>query len=281
MKIDENDSEEVNYVSKTLSKLESKWKMKSLPASISSLYKKNIGKNRIGYIVATCFPITNDHLVRAQQAANDLDLDAVFFIIMPFHYVRGFHSKTLNGWLEKQHLLQWEYRVDLLSKAIHDLQDTRMHVLSESKCWYEESDNFVDSGHLSAFWTGTWYVIKKFQWNVRRYLNSEAEFTFVCNMNQFNPSINSLVTSGNIVKVRNYYSIAQQLAIHNVYVTPRKIDEIELFKEITMPLGCKNKVIIGKSIKKECFCTTNIRYHQLNVRNNIQHCVEQRIAMTI
>ena len=49
-----------------------------------------------------------------------------------------------------------------------------------TKQWYEESQaNYMENNPLSAFWTGTWYVIRKLQWAFEQGSNDKQEFFFV------------------------------------------------------------------------------------------------------
>ena len=225
--------------------LGSVWDKGSLSNNLQEVANQCKNMKSIGYIVATCSPVTRAHLALAKQASNDLNLNKVIFILWPFYYIEGFHKMSLDAWVKEQQHLPWENRFELLTLAIRDIGDERFAVLYESKQWYEESkSNFDSNVPLSAFWTGTWYVIRKFQWFVKLYSNPEVEFTFVCGMDQYNPNINSLIYSEGASQVWKDYSIAQQLAIHNVYTVPRLMDNTEAIEEFSQPFGCRHKIII-------------------------------------
>ena len=127
---------------------------------------KNLPKQlkKVGYIVATCSPATKAHIELANKAIKDLNLDVLYFIIWPFHYIEGFHSSNMLQWIKKQKHYDWDIRVTLLEKAIINSNNKKIKILYETKDWYVESEKeFNNNDMYSYFWTGSWYVVRKLQ----------------------------------------------------------------------------------------------------------------------
>lgn len=99
------------------------------------------GTNRIGCIVTTCSPVTKAHIELGQQAADNLGLGKVIYVIWPFHYIPGFHNLSVEEWVQKEKHIPWDLRVELLERAITDASDSRLSVLREQgmvhQVWYE------------------------------------------------------------------------------------------------------------------------------------------------
>ncbi len=259
------------------------WKHETIPRVIEAFLKKNkkLKKLRIGYIVATCSPVTRAHLALAQQAADDLKLSGVFFILWPFYYIKGFHNQPLDSWIKKQKHLSWKDRFNLLKLALNDIKDYRLFVLPESKKWYiESSGNYLKDEPFSAFWTGTWYVIRKFQWIIRKNTRKKLEFNFICGIDQFNPNIDSLVNFSGSEQVWQDYSIVQHLVIHNIYVVPRKLSNFHAIEEFIPPFGCEYDVIIGKSLKYENYSATKVRFKKMQ-DSELENYVTPSVAAKI
>lgn len=137
------------------------------------------GTNRIGYIVTTCSPVTKAHIELGQQAADNLGLGKVIYVIWPFHYIPGFHNLPVEEWVQKEKHIPWNLRVELLERAITDASDSRLSVLRESKEWYIRSGvNWNSDEAQSSFWTGTWYVLRLIQAQIRE-INPSADFVFM------------------------------------------------------------------------------------------------------
>jgi len=133
-----------------------------------------IKNKKVGYIVATASPATKAHIELANKAINDLDLDVLYFIIWPFHFIPGFHSNNMIPWVKEQKHYPWEIRVSLLQKAIKDFGNNRICILEESKEWYIESEKcFKINDSSSYFWTGSWYVIRKLQAMIENIMGGE------------------------------------------------------------------------------------------------------------
>jgi len=179
----------------------------------------------------------------AEKAIQELNLDYIFFIIWPFHYIEGFHSKDMKEWIKKQKHYDWDIRVSLLEKELlrKDKNYSKIKILYEAKEWYIESKNQFDAvDHHSYFWTGSWFVIRKLQSAISSAYNYEEEFSFffVVGTDQFNPNVYSLIDTKNAKeKVWLDYSIEEQLALHNVFVAQR--EEQEFF---VPPVETKNKI---------------------------------------
>jgi hypothetical protein len=115
---------------------------------------------RIGYIVATCSPTTRAHIELAEQAGRDLGLTHVFFILWPFHYIAGFHSTSLNAWIEKEQHIGEEHREAIPRLSLQDA-GSAASVYGETAALYRASvENFSAKDRDSFFWTGTWIVLR-------------------------------------------------------------------------------------------------------------------------
>lgn len=90
----------------------------SIKNDTKSFRKFTNGKFRIGYIVATCSPTTRAHIELAKQAIDDLGLSHVYFILWPFHYIRGFHANPLEEWIDKERHIDHGHRERILSLSI-------------------------------------------------------------------------------------------------------------------------------------------------------------------
>lgn len=251
---------------------------------------------RIGYLIGTCSPTTRGHLATALQAAEREDLDAVFFILWPFHYIPGFHAAPLDEWVSVQKMLPWAERMELLELSLQDTGEAGLLPLYEAKEWYEESaTSAYDPGDpRTAFWTGTWYVIRKLQWWTQRLLDGvEPVYTFVCGEDQFNPNVQQLLFAGGTEKVWKDYSVARQLSLHNLYVVPRgravartagataKSAEspptVEHFHE---PPGVEHEVRIGELHEYADLSATQIRSGQI-YPGDLGKCVTESVVERI
>ncbi len=236
---------------------------------------------KVGYIIATCSPVTHAHIELAKQAIDSLRLDLVFFVIWPFHFIPGFHSKPLDGWAKEQRHLDWEHRVAILEHALQEMADTRIRVLGMSRQWYIESQrNFSADDRNSYFWTGTWYVVRKLQWHLRQVVNGDLEFYFVCGADQFNPNIYAFLFDQGTEKVWLDYSITQHLTLHHIYAVPRDGSggDIERFK---VPPGIKAKVIIGAPLQCHSLSATQIRLNQMPPGKGLEDFCPQGAARYI
>src|SRR5947207_1034400 len=92
-----------DYAAPMLAKWEPGWDREPSPVALRGRCRRV--RPRIGYIVATCSPVTRGHLGLARQAADSMGLDAVYFLPWPFFYIPGFHGHPLDRWVaEKEHL---------------------------------------------------------------------------------------------------------------------------------------------------------------------------------
>ncbi len=226
---------------------------------------QNLETNKIGYIVATCSPTTKAHIELAKQAIKDIDLDTLFFIIWPFHYIPGFHAKPLTNWVAEQKHVDWDERINILTQALTEESSDKLKILFQSKQWYEESERFFNQNESrSYFWTGTWYVIRKLQKQLSNFISEPLNFYFVCGADQFNPNIKSLKADSAREKVWLDYCIAQHLAINHVYVVPRQAseDDVELFEP---PETAKHRIIIGSALENHEVSATQVRFKQDSV----------------
>jgi len=120
--------------------------------------------NKVGYIVATCSPVTKAHIELANLAIKNLKLNLLYFIIWPFYYIPGFHSENMLSWIKEQKHYDWDIRISLLEKALKDNNNPKIKILYEAKSWYIESNKYFDLKiSNSYFWTGSWFVIRKLQ----------------------------------------------------------------------------------------------------------------------
>ncbi len=216
------------------------------------------GTNRIGYIVTTCSPVTKAHIELGQQAADNLGLGKVIYVIWPFHYIPGFHNLPVEEWVQKEKHIPWNLRVELLERAITDASDSRLSVLRESKEWYIRSGvNWNSDEAQSSFWTGTWYVLRLIQAQIRE-INPSADFVFICGSDQFNPNVIAQEHGGGTEKVWKDYSLAEQLAIHDIYAVPRGSGEGQLIH--TPPTNLiQHRVIEGTLLEHSKISATKIR----------------------
>ena len=217
---------------------------------------------KVGYIVATCSPVTKGHIGLARQAADELNLDAVFFIIWPFQYIKDFHSSPVQPWADKQKHVDWNTRMDILAQALELENDSRLQILDTSQDWYLDSIELFDKENLSTcFWTGTWFAIRKIQMEVCQ-KNNECEFYFVCGADQFNPNLQAVVDDQAEEKVWKDYSLSEHLTINNIYAIPRTKDGSDL-PEFQSPSYLKNKVIMGKPLALSDISATMIRFREI------------------
>jgi nicotinic acid mononucleotide adenylyltransferase len=233
-----------------------------LPQSLKDAHYRKADKIRVGYIVATCSPATRAHVELAEQAIRDLGLTHVFFVIWPFHYIAGFHAAPLNAWIEREKHIDEEHRENILRLSLEEA-GTPASVFGEAAALYRaSSENFSASDRDSFFWTGTWFVLRVLQRQVIASMGiapSDISFYFICGEDQFNPNIQSAVDNGATEKVWKDYSIAQHLAIHNVYAVPRGglHDTIEHFE--THDSRLDHKVMIGAQLTNSSMSATKIR----------------------
>lgn len=230
-------------------------------------FMPTIVSNRIGYIVATCSPPTKAHIELANKSVIDLNLDALYFIIWPFHYISGFHSANMLDWVLEQKHYSWDIRVDLLKLAIRECGNSKIKVLDATKEWYKESEKeFVFSNKRSYFWTGSWYVIRRLQSVLNEKINgsNSISYYFISGSDQFNPNIYALINDST-EKIWKDYSIAEHLALHNYYAVDR--GNIEFF----VPPNCiKNKIIFSNKLKYTNLSATKVRFSKnLQILKNI------------
>jgi nicotinic acid mononucleotide adenylyltransferase len=227
----------------------------TVPPEIETLAKSN--PKRVGYIVATCCPTTKAHIELAKQSIERLKLDRLVFIIWPFHYIHGFHNQPLNPWVAQNGYLTWEERMEMLRYMINLEKDERIVTLDSAKNWYIESENMFDPNEVkSAFWTGTWYVIRKFQYLLQERCSEKIDFFFCCGEDQFNPNIYALDDKGT-EKVWKDYSIIQHLAIHNVFAVPRKSENS--LERMPTPDWSFHDLIFGEQLQHYRVSATQVR----------------------
>ncbi len=230
-------------------------------------FMPTIVNNRIGYIVATCSPPTKAHIELANKSVIDLNLDALYFIIWPFHYISGFHSTNMLDWVSEQKHYSWDIRVALLKLAIREFGNNKIKVLDATKEWYKESEKEFDyNNKRSYFWTGSWYVIRRLQSVLDEKINgnNNISYYFISGSDQFNPNIYALINDGT-EKIWKDYSIAEHLSLHNYYAVDR--GNIEFF----MPPNCiKNKIIFSNKLKYTDLSATKVRFSKnLQLLKNI------------
>jgi len=234
----------------------------SIKNDTKSFRKFTNGKFRIGYIVATCSPTTRAHIELAKQAIDDLGLSHVYFILWPFHYIRGFHANPLEEWIDKERHIDHGHRERILSLSIMESRVSASEY-KESLELYKQSELHFDKNEKNSyFWTGTWFVIRNLQRQVIHHLgvsDDKVEFFFICGEDQFNPNIYSLIEGDTSEKVWKDYSIAQHLLLHNVYAVPRGSydDTIERFEVFDGRFA--NKIIIAERITNSNISATKIR----------------------
>lgn len=233
-----------------------------IPQELRDAAYRSSEKIRIGYIVATCSPTTRAHIELAEQASRDLGLTHVFFILWPFHYIAGFHSNSLNDWVEKEQHIDEKHREAILKLSLQDA-GSAASVYSETAALYRaSSDNFSAKERDSFFWTGTWFVLRVLQRQVIASLGikpDDVSFYFICGEDQFNPNVHSAVDDQASEKVWRDYSIAHHLAIHSIYTVPRGglHDTLEYFD--THDSRFEHQVVIGQRLAQSDICATKIR----------------------
>lgn len=219
---------------------------------------------RIGYIVGTCSPVTKGHLTLVQQAADDMGLDMVYFVLWPFHYIQGFHAGPLDNWVAEQRHVEWEERMEILDSALAVEGDPRLRSLADSKCLYQASErNFDATDDASSFWTGTWFVLRALQKALQLEAPVPLDFTFICGADQFNPNISATFSGDGVEKVWKDYGLGFQLALHNVYAVPRSEDGTDLVPFET-PSGYKYRVVQGAPLTLADMSATKIRFRKLD-----------------
>lgn len=218
---------------------------------------------RIGYIVGTCSPVTKGHMALVQQAADQMDLDLVYFVLWPFHYIQGFHSGPLDNWVADQRHVEWSDRMSILNAALHAEGDPRLRALADAERLYCASErNFDADDDASSFWTGTWFVLRSLQKALQAEAPIPLEFTFICGADQFNPNVTATFAGDSVEKVWKDYAMGFQLALHNVYTVPRTKDGSDLF-EFHTPQGYRNKVMQGAPIEYSELSATKVRFQRL------------------
>lgn len=224
---------------------------------------RQLQDGRIGYIVATCSPVTHAHFELAIQAADRLSLDVVFFVLWPFHFIPAFHVRPLDAWVREQQHVPWEVRVEILKSAIDRQRDPRLKLLGSAKTWYEESEaNFLEEEPETYYWTGTWYVLRKIQRQITLLAGNGLEFWFICGADQFNPNVSTLLAGQGQEKVWRDYSIAHHLSLHNVFAVPRHPGGADI-EHFVAPPGFPMRVVIGTPLKYATVSATQIRFRSL------------------
>lgn len=199
---------------------------------------------RIGYIVATCDPLSKAHLELAQQALETLNLDKLVFIIWPVKFTPGFHSIALENTTQQN--TTWEDKIKNLWASLESANDDRITILKASKDWYFQSEQISDiKDPMNPFWTGTWFVIRKLQYFLNMLSTENKEFFFCCCDDQFNANIQALANEAQDEVWKNF-SIPQQLALHHVFVVPTIKGVLQQF---TTPTWSSHKVFMGKRLK--------------------------------
>lgn len=236
----------------------------------------------IGYVIGTFSPVTRAHLDLATNAADDLGLARVIFVTYPFRHIPEFHTEPLDEWVARLQHIPWEERIDLMRQAVEDAGDGRLDVLVESKPWYEESIVNWDAGDRSSiFWTGTWYLMRKLQWLVKRKLGDDVRFVFACGADQFNANIDELLYAEGLSDAFRDYSIAEHLAIHDVYAAPRAPGAEDPLEEFVAPFGAEHAVIIGSPLPNTRFSATQVRLRRLEEGRRLEDYVTPGVAARI
>lgn len=273
-------ADSLRYSEAMTSRWAPRWRQQSRPDWLDDLPRERVP--RVGYIVATCSPVTRAHLGLATKAARELGLDAVFFLLWPFHHIPGFHKSNMGEWLEANRHIHWPERFDLLTRGIRDVGDARIRVLAESQAWYQESvENYREGDDASVFWTGTWYLMRKLQWWVRTSVREDARFAFVCGGDQFNPNVDGLVYAGGSEQVWTDYSIPHHLAIHDVYVVPRNPEKFGPLEEFTPPFGCDHEIFFAEALPETKFSATHVRMCQFPYGYGLDDYVTPSVAARI
>jgi hypothetical protein len=237
---------------------------------------------RIGYVVGTFSPVTRAHLDLALNCADELGLARVSFVTYPFRHIPDFHTEPLDEWVSRLRHVEWEERTELMQQSVEDAGDDRLHVLVESKPWYEESiPNWRADDRLSTFWTGTWYLMRKLQWLIRRGLGEDVGFVFACGADQFNASVDALLYAEGLSDAFRDYSIAEHLAIHDVYAAPRVGEEGDALEEFIAPFGCEHSVVIGSPLPNTRFSATQVRFQRLEEGRRLEDYVTPGVAARI
>ena len=233
-----------------------------LPQTLKDSAYRTADKIRIGYIIATCSPATRAHVELAEQAIRELGLTHVFFIVWPCHFIAGFPNTPRDAWVEREQHIDVEHRKAILRLSLLEA-GIAASVYEETETLYRaSSENFAGSDRDSYFWTGTWFVLRVLQRQVIASLGippSHVSFYFICGEDQFNPNIRSAVDSGATEKVWKDHSIAQHLAIHNVYAVPRggPDNTMEHFETSDPRFG--HQVVIGHRLAHSTISATKIR----------------------
>jgi nicotinic acid mononucleotide adenylyltransferase len=239
-------------------------------------------ESRIGYVIGTFSPVTHAHLDLARNAANDLGLAHVTFVTYPFRHIPDFHTEPLDEWVSRLRHIEWEERIELMQQAVADSGDPRLHVLVESKPWYEESiANWRADERLSTYWTGTWYLMRKLQWLIRDRLGEDVRFVFACGADQFNANVDTLLYAEGLSDAFRDYSIAEHLAVHDVYAAPREGDEGDALEEFVAPFGCEYSVIFGTPLPNTRFSATQVRLQRLEEGSRLEDYVTPGVAELI
>jgi nicotinic acid mononucleotide adenylyltransferase len=236
----------------------------------------------VGYVVGTFSPVTRAHMELARQSADEMGLAKVILVTYPFQYIPGFHTEPLDDWVRQGRHIPWEERIDLLHRAMEDEGDDRLNALEESKAWYEESvPNWRVEDRLSTFWTGTWYLMRKLQWHVKAALGEETPFVFVCGADQFNANVDALLYGEGTSDAFRDYSIAQHLAMHDVYTVARSGEEGGVLEEFSVPFGSEHGVVIGSELPNTRLCATHVRFQRLEEGRSLEDYVTPRVAARI
>ena len=179
-------------------------------------------------------------------------------MIWPFHYIKGFHAAPLERWVESEHHIGWDQRVELLQAAISECGDQRLEVFVDSERWYVASeDYFPEGGEHAWFCTRTWYALRRIQAQMRS-TNPHLRFVFICGADQFNPNIRALEEPEGREKVWKDYSLSEQLALHDVFAVPRSDGRNPLVEpEPTERIS--NHVYIGDPLHHSGISATAIR----------------------
>lgn len=242
------------------------WEAERLRDRLSRYFRGVRDGGGVGYIQTTCSPVTQAHVELAKQAADELGLTRVFFIIYPFRFIPGFHKLDVETWASEQRHLPWEERFELLCESLRDARDERLVGLQEAKEWYLESIGiFSIKERLSGFWTGTWYIMRKLQWWARQWLADRAPFVFVCGGDQLNANVDALIAEEGVYEAFRDYSIAQHLLIHDVFAVPRATakKEIEAVEQFSAPFGCEHRVLLGHPLLHGSVSATQVRFQTL------------------
>ncbi len=232
--------------------------------SVNHVPELHTPAQRIGYIVATCSPVTRAHIELAVRALDEASLDEVYFIIWPFIHIHGFHAFDVKEWAKHNNHIDWETRVHLLKTAIADAgMEERLKVLHEAKYLYAASKAYFDSRKdWTYFWTGTWYVIRALQASL-----GKREYFFIAGADQFNPNVYALFEAAE-EKVWRDYNIAEQLALHSIIAAPRNGYVLERFYA---PSWLETQVHFIGTLKYATTSATAIRTRRLQPEELLLH----------